>query len=148
MPLYPGRCPGLRAFALSGRAAMAFNYPIHPPVLLKLPTRPGLRASALYLSLRPVTVGSGRAACVHCPGLRASAPSGRATRVHCPGLRVSALSGRAACVHCPGLRASALYLSLRPVTVGSVRAACVHCPGLRASVLSGRVGQNLRKFSQ
>ena len=41
---------------------MAFNYPIHPPVLLKLPTRPGLRASALYLSLRPVTVGSGRAA--------------------------------------------------------------------------------------
>ena len=41
---------------------MAFNYPIHPPVLLKLPTRPGLRAFALYLSLRPVTVGSGRAA--------------------------------------------------------------------------------------
>ena len=50
---HPGRCPGLRASAPSGRAAC-----VHCP---------GLRASAL----------SGRAACVHCPGLRASAPSGR-----------------------------------------------------------------------
>ena len=52
----PGRCPGLRASALSGRAACVHN-------------SPGLRASA----------ASGRAACVHnSPGLRASAPSGRA----------------------------------------------------------------------
>ena len=42
---YPGRCPGLGVSALSGRAASgAFG------------------ASALYLSLRPVTVGSGRIA--------------------------------------------------------------------------------------
>ena len=46
-----------------------------------------------------------------------------------------ALTGRQACIHyypgrCPGLGASALYLSLRPVTVGS-----------------GRVGKYLRKFS-
>ena len=39
-----------------------------------------------------------------------------------------ALTGRQVCEHdnpgrCPGLRASALYLSLRPVTVGSGRAA-------------------------
>ena len=40
---YPGRCPGLGVSALSGRAASgAFG------------------ASALYLSLRPVTVCSGR----------------------------------------------------------------------------------------
>ena len=40
---YPGRCPGLGVSALSGRAASgAFG------------------VSALYLSLRPVTVGSGR----------------------------------------------------------------------------------------
>ncbi len=40
---YPGRCPGLGVSALSGRAASgAFG------------------ASALYLSLPPVTVGSGR----------------------------------------------------------------------------------------
>ena len=38
--LYLGCCPGLGAFALSGRM--------------------GLGTSALYLSLRPVTVGSGR----------------------------------------------------------------------------------------
>ncbi len=60
-PNNPGRCPGLRASALSGRAAC-----IHCP---------GLRASA----------PSGRAACIHCPGLRASALSGRAAYMSfCP----------------------------------------------------------------
>ncbi len=78
----PGRCPGLRASALSGRAA-CFHCS-------------GLR-----------TFGpSGRAACIHCSGLRAFGPSGRAACILCPGLRASALSGRAACFHCPGLRAS------------------------------------------
>ena len=101
-PNNPGRCPGLRASALSGRAAC-----IHCP---------GLRASAL----------SGRAACIHCPGLRASAPSGRAACIHCPGLRASALSGRAAYMSfCP---LPLLYPSVSdfqfryaPVTVGSGR---------------------------
>ena len=40
LAVYPGRCPGLGASALSGRAAQKL-------------------ASALYLSLWPVTVGSG-----------------------------------------------------------------------------------------
>ena len=40
---YPGRCPGLRASALSGRMGATLS-----------------NTSALYLSLRPVTVGSGR----------------------------------------------------------------------------------------
>ena len=49
--LYPGRCPGLGASALSGRAASgAFG----------LSGRAASGASALYFSLRPVTVGSGR----------------------------------------------------------------------------------------
>ena len=42
-----------KAFALTGRQVTAPNNPGRCP---------GLRASALYLSLRPVTVGSGRAA--------------------------------------------------------------------------------------
>jgi len=61
LPLYPGRCPGLGASALSGRAASgAFG----------LSGRAASGASGLYLcftlrpaifnSLRPVTVGSGR----------------------------------------------------------------------------------------
>ena len=40
-----------KAFALSGRQVGVHNYPGR---------RPGLGTSALYLSLRPVTVGSGR----------------------------------------------------------------------------------------
>ena len=40
---YPGRCPGLRASALSGRVGATRS-----------------NTSALYLSLRPVTIGSGR----------------------------------------------------------------------------------------
>ena len=52
-----------------------------------------------------------------------------------PQKKALARTGRQACLHyypgrCPGLGASALYLSLRPVTVGS-----------------GRVGKYLRKFS-
>ena len=71
-PNNPGRCPGLRASALSGRAAC-----IHCS---------GLRAFG----------PSGRAACIHCPGLRASALSGRAACIHCPGLRASGPSARIA----------------------------------------------------
>jgi len=44
----PGRCPGLGASALSGRAAQKL-------------------ASALYLSLWPVTVGSGRVGLLSIP---------------------------------------------------------------------------------
>ena len=42
---------GFKAFALTGRQACVHDYPGRCP---------GLGASALYLSLRPVTVGSGR----------------------------------------------------------------------------------------
>ena len=67
---YPGRCPGLGASALSGREGQT------------------LVPSAYYLSLRPVTVGSGREeqTIVH------SAPSGREGQTLVP----SALSGREA----------------------------------------------------
>ena len=73
----PGRCPGLGASALSGRAACVHNNPGLGASALSgraacVHNNPGLGASALYLcftlrpaisnSLRPVTVGSGRAA--------------------------------------------------------------------------------------
>ena len=53
---YPGRCPGLGASALSGREGQTL-------VPSALSGREGqtLVPSAPYLSLRPVTVGSGRA---------------------------------------------------------------------------------------
>ena len=70
----PGRCPGLRASALSGRAA-CFHCS-------------GLR-----------TFGpSGRAACFHCSGLRTFGPSGRAACILCPGLRASG-PFRACCLY-------------------------------------------------
>ena len=51
LPLYPGRCPGLRASALSGRAAsMSFC-----PLPLLYPS-----ASEFQFRYAPVTVGSGR----------------------------------------------------------------------------------------
>ena len=59
MPLYPGRCPGLRASALSGRAAYRKLY-LRPMTIGSGRATSG--ASDLYL--RSVTVDSGRAASV------------------------------------------------------------------------------------
>ena len=59
-PTNPGRCPGLGASALSGRAAWA-----HLPWAMSFCPLPLLYPSACdFNSLRPVTVGSGRAAMV------------------------------------------------------------------------------------
>ena len=70
----PGRCPGLRASALSGRAAC-------------------------FHCSRLRTFGpSGRAACFHCSGLRTFGPSGRAACILCPGLRASG-PFRACCLY-------------------------------------------------
>ncbi len=70
----PGRCPGLRASALSGRAAC-------------------------FHCSRLRTFGpSGRAACFHCSGLRTFGPSGRAVCFHCSGLRASG-PFRACCLY-------------------------------------------------
>ena len=68
--LYPGRCPGLGASALSGRAAVGC-LPFRACCLYGLLGLQGASLIALY---------PGR-----CPGLRASAPSGRAAYMgFCP----------------------------------------------------------------
>ena len=63
---YPGRCPGLGASALSGRAASGL-LGLQGVLLLGTSGSSGRAASALYLSLRPVTVGSGRASGAFAP---------------------------------------------------------------------------------
>ena len=83
---------------------------------------------------------TGRQACVrHYPG-------------RCPGLGASALSGRMGAMHS---NTSALYLSLRPVTVGSGRVGAMHSNtsalylSLRpVTVGSGRVGANNKTKQQ
>jgi len=72
LPLYPGRCPGLGASALSGRAASGASALSGRAAsgAFGLSGRAASGASGLYLcftlrpaifnSLRPVTVGSGR----------------------------------------------------------------------------------------
>ena len=72
----PGRCPGLRGSAPSGRAAYMGFLPSGRAACGRCP---GLRGSAPYLcftlrpaifnSLRPVTVGSGRADCSQLAGI-------------------------------------------------------------------------------
>ena len=96
----PGRCPGLRASAPSGRAAyMGFLPSGRAAYMGFLPSGraacgrcPGLGASAPYLcftlrsaifnSLRPVTVGSGRADCSQLAGIAVYGNAG--TRCCCP----------------------------------------------------------------
>ena len=73
---YPGRCPGLGASALSGRVgqnrACCFweLLGLQGVLLLGTSGSSGRAASALYLSLRPVTVGSGRASGAFGPSAR------------------------------------------------------------------------------